>query len=502
MKKMKQTEKALPNIPLKPLKFFDITGKDNEKIFLQGKTSLKAYEKRETNRAVWSVASVLLSRGAGIIFTPIFTRILTPSEFGVYSLYTSLMSIFTVLCTLEISGSAIYKGFAAFDGERSDGFITAAVGAEMLLTLISFTVYIIFRKEINAISTLGEILPAVLLAHIFLNAVIGIFIGGQRYRGNFKTVALINGIEGLLSPPLGLILIKLGARKTGRIYGQLIVSAIIAVILLTKIIKRSGNLFSVKIWKYLFRLLIPMLPHYIGSSVLAQSDKIIVAKRLGEGAVGKYAAAFSIGHLPALLTGGIAFAMTPYMIRRIKKGDVRDVEERVRRVIRFGALMILAFLTALPEMFRFFASEKYYSALPAAYLTALGVLFSFSVTLANTALLYYARSIIITKNTLIAAILALPASYFLTDTIGYIGAAAVSAASYALLLGLSCRSIKRYAPSGTLNINNYLPIYWFTLGAAALIFVLRISLLSRAILFLAISLALCLDVRKTLVAKN
>jgi O-antigen/teichoic acid export membrane protein len=412
------------------------------------------------------------------------------------------MSIFTVLCTLEISGSAIYKGFATFDGKRSDDFITAAVGAEMLLTLISFAVYIIFRKEINGLSGLGNVLPAVLIAHVFSNTVTGIFIGGQRYKGNFKTVALINGIEGLLSPPFGLLLINLGIRKTGRIYGQLAVSAVIAFILLIKIIKRSGRLFSGKVWKYLFRLLIPMLPHYIGSSILAQSDKIIVAKILGDGAVGKYAAAFSFGHLPSLFTGGIALAMTPYMIRRIKSGDRRGVEERARKVIRFGALTILAFLTALPELFRFFVSEEYYSALPAAYLTALGVLFSFSVTLTNTALLYYSRSIVITKNTLLAAALTLPSSYFLTVLLGYVAAAAVSAASYALLLFLSCKSLERHAPREMLNVNNYLPIYWFTLGAAALIFVLRVSLLARALLFLAISLVLCLDVRQTLVSKK
>ena len=59
-------------------------------------------EGREMNTAAWSVISALLSRGAGVIFTPIFTRILTPSEFGVYSLYTSLMGLFTAICTLDI----------------------------------------------------------------------------------------------------------------------------------------------------------------------------------------------------------------------------------------------------------------------------------------------------------------------------------------------------------------------------------------------------------------
>ena len=455
-------------------------------------------EKREISTAAWSIASALLSRGAGVIFTPIFTRILTPSEFGVYSLYTSLMGIFTVLCTLEISGSAIYKGFAAFDGERSDDFTTAAIGAEILLTAISFSVYVLFKREINRISGLSVILSLVLIAQIFSNAVIGIYIARLRYRGNFKSVALINGIEGIVSPPLALLLIFIGVRKTGRIYAQLAVSITVAVFLLVKTVKHPVKLFEKRIWKFLFKLLIPMLPHYVASSALAQADKIIVARRLGEGAVGKYAAAFSIGHLPSLFTGGVALALTPYMIRRMKKGEKSDVEDTARRAIGFAALLVLLFLTVLPETFKLFASEDYYAALPVAFITAMGLLFSFSVTLINNALLYYAKTIIITKNTLLTAMISIPLSYFLAERGGYLGVSLCSTASYALLLVLSYQSLKKHAPENTLKANNYLPIYAISLSFAILIFILRPILFARLLLFLAISLILCVELIRTL----
>jgi len=457
---------------------------------MRGEEVIKTDEKKEMSSLVWSVASTLLSRGAGVIFTPIFTRLLTPSEFGVYSLYTSVMGIFTVICTLEISGSAIYKGFAAFDGESADGFTSAAIGAEMLLTLISLSLYMLLKRHIDRFTGLGGVLPLVLIAQIFLTAVIGIYIARLRYRGRFKAVALINGIQGLLSPPLALLFILLGIRERGRIYAQLIVTAGIGAFILFKTVKRSGALISGRIWKYLFKLLVPMLPHYVASSALAQADKIIVARRLGEGAVGKYAAAFSIGHLPSLFTGGIALALTPYMIRRLKKGDGREVEDTVRRAIGFSTLVVLIFLTLLPEAFRIFADKEYYDALPVAYATALGIIFSFSATLINSALLYYAKTVVITKNTLITAVISLPVSYFLADKVGYTGVALSSAVSYVLLLALSYRSLRRYAPEKMIVASSYLPIYTTATAVAVLIFLLRPLFFARFILFLAIFLIL------------
>ena len=455
-------------------------------------------KKRETGNAVWSVASSLLSRGATVIFTPIFTRILTPSELGVYSLYTSLMGIFTVLCTLEISGSAIYKGFATFDGDLANDFTSAAVGAEAFLTAVSLALYFLFKGKIDSASGLGGSLVAILILQIFANAVIGIYIAKLRYRGNFKAVALVNAVQGLLSPPFALLLIYLGIKRTGRIYAQLIISVALAVILIIKILRRSGRVFSKGIWKYIFRLLIPMLPHYIALSSLAQADKIIVAKMLGEGAVGSYSVAFSIGHLPSVFTSAVALAMTPSMIKKIKSGNQSSVDETSYNAIKFGAILILAFLALLPEVFTIFTGRGYYSAIPVAYVTAVGLLFSFTATLINSALLYYAKTVVLTKNTLVAAALTLPLSYLLTEGVGYIGAAVASCAGSALLMFLGYKSLLKYAPRGHVKVTKYIPVFLLFIIFSELIFILRPSHISRLLLFLAISLILCLELRHAL----
>ena len=56
---------------------------------------------------IWYTASSFLERGSAIIFTPIYTRLLSPEEYGVYSVYNGFLGIVSVFATLEISGGQV-----------------------------------------------------------------------------------------------------------------------------------------------------------------------------------------------------------------------------------------------------------------------------------------------------------------------------------------------------------------------------------------------------------
>ena len=42
---------------------------------------------------IWNIISAALARGVGAIGTPIFTRLLAPSEYGLYPLYTTWLGV-------------------------------------------------------------------------------------------------------------------------------------------------------------------------------------------------------------------------------------------------------------------------------------------------------------------------------------------------------------------------------------------------------------------------
>ena len=77
--------------------------------------------------SMWYTASSILSKGISALCTPIFTRLLTPSEYGLYPLYNTWLSVVTVIVTLELTGGVIYRGLQKFE-DKKDEFISSAFG--------------------------------------------------------------------------------------------------------------------------------------------------------------------------------------------------------------------------------------------------------------------------------------------------------------------------------------------------------------------------------------
>ena len=58
---------------------------------------------------IWGIISSVVARGVGVVGTPIFTRLLTPAEYGLYPLYTTWAALIGVVATMGLTGSAIYR---------------------------------------------------------------------------------------------------------------------------------------------------------------------------------------------------------------------------------------------------------------------------------------------------------------------------------------------------------------------------------------------------------
>lgn len=432
---------------------------------------------KTASASVWYIASNLISRGIAFLFTPIFTRLLSPSEYGIYSLYVSLMGVFTVLSTLQMSGNVIYRGFARFEGKSRGEFLSSALGAQIMLSAASILLVSVLGDSLSKITSLDTGLTLLLLLQIFLSGVEGFYLAECRYVGRYKTVAKINFSVGIITPLLSLILIRAGLRGYARIISPLLISLAVAIPIAVKIIREGKRLIWLRGWRYLFKMTLPMLPHFIALSIIAQSDKIIIARTLGEGALGKYSAAYSIGFILSYVGSAFTIALSPWIIKKMKLGKGEEVRECIISVGKMIGYATLLFLAILPELFRLAVPSEYREALPVAYLTALSVLFSFLASAITICILHYEKPMLITKNSLTVAAVTLPLAYLLTVKVGFIGAAFYTFLAYAMLFLLNLRSIEK--------IEAEKPMVKFSLQIAlflifsALLFFLRISFAAR-----------------------
>ena len=68
---------------------------------------MEKHEHRAVKAGAWYTASSFLIRSIGLITTPVFTRLLTKAEFGLFNNFTSWLSIITIIVTLNLESTLI-----------------------------------------------------------------------------------------------------------------------------------------------------------------------------------------------------------------------------------------------------------------------------------------------------------------------------------------------------------------------------------------------------------
>ncbi len=451
--------------------------------------------------SVWYTLSNICARGFSVLLTPLFTRMLTPMEYGIYPLYVSWMGIFTVIGSFEIPGSVMYRTLSKFK-DSEDAVVSSALSMEALLALLFFTIYIILRSRINAITSLSTLLTLLLILQVFLTAVEGIHFAKKRYSYDYKEVSCINIITGVATPALAILLISAGAGGISRVIAPIIVTALFAVPIIFISIKKSCRPFSLDKWKYLLKISLPMLPHYLALSLIAGADKIIITHTMGEGAIGKYSVAYSIGFMISLITNGLSLAISPWMLRKLGEGEENIINKKLSLITDTITALTLLFLALTPEIFAFAATREYADAFSVIYPIGISVVFLFLSGILSNAILHYEKPFKITVNSLVTAAMFLPLAFILIERCSYIGGGLATLLSYIVMFILNFISFKKESGYNILNANNCLINSGKLLFFGFLLYWARNAPVSRILISLSVVIMLLPKIKNALKIKE
>ena len=168
---------------------------------------------------VWYTAANFLTKSIGFITTPIFTRLLSKSDYGLYSNYTSWQSTFMVFATLNLSASFIS---ARFDFEKDfDGYISSTLVLSSIVTVV-WTIFINFFSVFISSSTGIEMQYLnIMAAYLLMYTSVDMFQTCERYSYKYKVSVAISLFIALCTAFLSVILVvNLENRLLGRILGS------------------------------------------------------------------------------------------------------------------------------------------------------------------------------------------------------------------------------------------------------------------------------------------
>ena len=354
-----------------------------------------------------SVTSQLIGKfalqGVAFLTTPIFTRILTPDDYGIIALYTSWSSILMVVLSLQTYGS-IATARLKFSSEEIPSYLSSTLSISVIVYAFFFCVIIIFRSTFAILFKLDETLISILLLHSFASYVITFFVAYLDQHKKVIQSCLISVSSAICSIVLALIFVLHFENKVyGKIFGQAIPLGIFALVILF-VIYVNGKCFWNHLYnKYCIFFTLPLVVHGLGHMVFTQADRILLERFQNESILGVYSVAYSLCSVLSVIFAAVNTAWTPFYYDYKKTNNDEAITEHSRRYIKLITMMFIGFILLSFDVFKLMAPEPYWSGLKVIPIFVASFYFSYLYHFPVGFEYYYEKTKLIPVATIIVA---------------------------------------------------------------------------------------------------
>ena len=379
------------------------------------------------------------------LLLPVLTRYLTPDDYGMVTIFTTLISFFNVFIGLNVHGAVFNKYF--FYKENKDlnfgEYISSALiilfsagAAVLLLTLLAANHLVSIIELPSSWIIIACTTP---IFQYFILIQLAIYQASQ----NAKSYAKLLIFQSFLNVCLSLLfVISFAYGWHGRVMGimsALYITGFISLILLCRKFSIKPNFRKEHITNIL-KFGVPLVPHTLGAILISLADRFIITHVATVKDAGLYQAGLQVSMIIMFFTESFNKAYSPWLYSSLQK---KSAELNVK-IVRFtylyfvGILLVAALINFIPEKLlvyvlgtKFLESQNY-------------ILWSSFAYAFNGMYLMVCNYIFYSEQTKYLAFITLPAgliniglSYYLTSKIGVIGASISMAISYALMFLLT-----------------------------------------------------------------
>ena len=248
----------------------------------------------------------ILRRSVSLIMLPIYTRYLTPEDYGVVELLSMLIDFASIIFGAQV-GQAIFRYYCtAKSEEEKKSIVSSSLFLSGFMNMIGVAVVILFSDQLSiaifsdtSYSTLVTLFAITMLLEPFM------LIPLTQIRAEQKPwLFLIFSLMKLtiqLSLNIYFVVIQ-EMHVEGVIYSAIISSAFMSVILVIYSISRTGILIKIESCKKLFSFSLPLKLANLGSFYLAFGDRYFLNMFTDLSQVGIYSLGYKFGFIFLILS--------------------------------------------------------------------------------------------------------------------------------------------------------------------------------------------------------
>ena len=381
---------------------------------------------------LWFMFCTIVQKCISLITTPIFTRIMSTTQYGQFTVYNSWLQIFTIITTLRLNYAVFNKGMSKYKDDR-DGYTSTMQSLTFAITAICFIIYLIFHRFIDDFVELPEFIMLAVFAELFVTPAIDFWTIRKRYEYLYKPVVVRTLVMAVLNAGIGVVAVLLSDEKGyARIFTCVFVNLIFGIPLFIRNRRVGKTWFNKEYAQFALMFNFPLLLHYVSQYILDQFDRIMVQKMISIEAAGLYGVAYSAGLIMKIVTQSINNAFVPWQYDKLEKKQFKELDNVCFITFIIVSGCALVFSAFAPEIMMVLADEKYSEAVYVIPPVALGLVFSFMYTTFANVEFFYDQNKFTMYISMIGAALNILLNYIGIKLFGYIAAAYTTLFCYAV----------------------------------------------------------------------
>jgi O-antigen/teichoic acid export membrane protein len=388
------------------------------------KRLLKKYNElpQAVKASLWFAICNALQKGISLLSTPIFTRLLTTEQYGVYTVYQSWYNVISIFATLNLYFGVVNNGMTKYPQDRKR-FISSIQGLCTTITCVVFVVYIIGMNFWNNVFQLSTLFMLLMFLELLFAPAYNFWAATQRYDYRYRALVIVTIIMALASPVLGIIIVLQTKYKAeARVFSFVLVQVCIGMFFYIYNLSKGKTFFFKEYWKFALKFNIPLLPHYLSATILNQADRLMINSMVGKGEAAIYSIAYNVATMMTIITTAINNSFTPYMYKSIQKKEFSGIRSNSKYILAMVGLACIFVMALGPEIISIFATKEYYSAIYVIPPVACAVFFQFLYPLFSTVEFYYEKTTFVMIASCIGAVLNIILNYFFIPIYGFYAA--------------------------------------------------------------------------------
>lgn len=392
------------------------------------------------NSVIYTIG-MMIPKAAQFILLPIYTRYLSPSDYGIINSVQIINSVLVLLYTLALN-RAIFRLYFDFDTDKQRKDYLGTIFIGITVSAFSITILIFsFSDLIGSIYKNIEFYPYMAIS-IMASAISTFFLiprstyfvqeKAKKFISLTLTVFFTKNIFILV------LVVFLDKGVLGYLEGLLIGNTLLIPLFLYITNKQINLTFKKNLFIKSLKFSLPLLPMTLSAWIMNWIDRIFIERHFNTHDVGIYSLGYKIAMVIVIFSSSFYKAYNPYYFKTASNNNRQEAIKKLKKTNTLYLLIVIIFASLIAlfskDIIGLIFDPRYYEAYKIAIIISLSYIFGKGTGIFNLSIYQSKKTKYIMVANILGAFVNIGLNFLLIDKYGAYGAGWATVITYFFMM--------------------------------------------------------------------